>query len=415
MRLRLKASSSRHKIVFVDVPSEMFSLIKTELEKNSGNVAINIHARMTLGLDKIPENKVKEMTEIWKNLENNERFRKDLVYNNIPLTEILQERFQKFFSHESLILFNYIVETEKFVKKIRPSVVVLMEDITPIYRAIISVCKMNGIPTLVIQHGIQSADMKGFHVMPVEADKQAIWGNISKKWAVERGKAPETQVVTGNPRYDLIVTMENKPEKEKLSICGKLGLMPRKGIVVVATTWYSGVTSCYVPEEVEVFIWKTLEAMREFPEKQVVIKLHPSYHAEYEEITRAVMNELQINNVVITEHFLWELLSICDLSIIDFSTVGLEAMLFDKPVITFDPMKTSELNPYAGTGAVLEVYEEKDLVPAIKDALYNKKVQERLAEARKRFVYEYAYLRDGKAALRVAKLIEQMIKEKTSS
>jgi hypothetical protein len=42
-------------------------------------------------------------------------------------------------------------------------------------------------------------------------------------------------------------------------------------------------------------------------------------------------------------------------------------------------------------------------------------VQEKLADARRKFVREYAYLKDGKAALRVAKLIEQMIKEKTSS
>jgi UDP-N-acetylglucosamine 2-epimerase len=280
------------------------------------------------------------MLNIWKNLENNERFKKDLVYNNIPLTEILQERFQTFFSHESLILLNYIEETEKFVQKIKPDAVVIREDITPIYRVIARVCKVNRIPTLVIQIGIYTTDMKGFHIMPVEADKQAVWGNISKEWAIKRGKPMETQVVTGNPRYDLIVAAENKPKKEKPSICEKLGLAPGKGIVVLPTSWYSSVASCYVPEEVEAFVWNALKAMREFPEKQLVVKLHPSYHAEYKEIVQAIINELQIDNVIVTHRFLWELLSICDLLITDFSTVGLEAMLFDKPVITYDPMRT---------------------------------------------------------------------------
>jgi UDP-N-acetylglucosamine 2-epimerase len=411
VRLRLKASSSKHKIVFVGVPSEMFSLIKTELEKNKGNVAINIHARMTLERSRIPDNRVKEMTEIWKDLECNELYRKGLIYNTIPLVEIMHERFYKFFSYESLILINYIEETEKFIRKVKPDIVIVMEDISPIYRVITRVCKQSRIPTLVIQHGILAGDMKGFDVMPIEADKQAVWGDASKKWAVERGKPSETQVVTGNPRFDPIVATEGKSEREKRWVYDKLGLTPQKGIVVLATSWYAPVASCYVPEEIEVFVSKTLEAMKEFPEKQVVVKLHPAYREEYEEIARAIANELQIANVFITHRFLWELLSICDLLITDFSTVGLEGMLFDKPVIIFSPMKTLELNRYAGSGAALEVYEEENLVPAIKGALYDKEVRRKLAEARNRFIYEYAYLQDGKASQRVANLIEQMIEE----
>lgn len=411
-RLRIKGISSRHKIVFADVPSEIFLPVRSELEKNPGNVAINIQVRMPFERGKIPDNRIKEMKEIWNNLEHDERFRKGLVHNNVPLTEILYERFQDFFLHESLVLISYIEEIEKTVKKMKPDIVVIMEDITPIYRAIAKICRTNNVPTLVIQHGIPSADMKGFHVMPIEADKQAVWGDTGKKWAVERGKPSETQVITGNPRFDLIVAKESKSDKEKRWVYDKLGLTPQKGVVVLATSWYSPVASCFVPEEIEIFFSKTLEAMKKFPEKQVVIKLHPSYHAEYEELARAIANELQIANVFITHRFLWELLSICDLLITDFSTVGLEGMLFDIPVITFDPTKTLELNRYAGSGAALEVYQEENLVPAIKGALYDKEIREKLAEARKKFVYECAYLKDGKASQRVAKLIEQIITEK---
>jgi CDP-glycerol glycerophosphotransferase (TagB/SpsB family) len=89
------------------------------------------------------------------------------------------------------------------------------------------------------------------------------------------------------------------------------------------------------------------------------------------------------------------------------STVGLEAMLLDKPVITFDPIGT--MNPYAETDAVIGVRKENDLVAAIKGALYDPEVRRKLSEARRKFVYEYAYLQDGKASQRVANLIEKMI------
>ena len=97
------------------------------------------------------------------------------------------------------------------------------------------------------------------------------------------------------------------------------------------------------------------------------------------------------------------------------STVGLEAMLFDKPVITFNPIGTLNSNPYAGTDAVIKVYKKEHLAPAIKDALYNKEIQRKLAEARHRFVYEYAYLQDGKASQRIVNLIKQMLNKSLKS
>jgi hypothetical protein len=412
-RLKLKNmySEYKNKIVFVDVPPEIFLPIKNELEKNQRNIAINISAFKALNRGKTLDSKFTELVEIWRDLKNNQKFGNNMIYSNISLIEILSERFSRFFSDESLMLINYIEGTEKFIRTLQPHVAVIMEDISPLCRVIIRVFKISGVPTLVIQHGAVAGDMKGFHVMPVEADKQAVWGSISKEWATERGRSPGTQVITGNPRYDLIITLNNKSEKEKLVVYDKLGLSRRKGIVVIATSWYQAIASCYTPEEDEEFISKALEAMKEFPDKQVVVKLHPAYHRMDNEITSAIRDELQIDDVFITSHFLWELLSICDLLITQSSTVGLEAMLLDKPVITFSSIEALDLNPYVATGSVIEVHKEEDLVPAIKDALYNKDVQRRLADARKRFVYECAYLQDGKASQRVANLIEQMIEE----
>jgi hypothetical protein len=403
-------SENENKIIFGDVPSAIFLPVKKELDKNQRNIVTNIHISTTLNRGKIFDNKFAEGMETWRNL-NNQEFRNDMIYNGISLAEILTEKFYRFFSDEAFMLINLIDGTETFIKTAHPQAFVTWQDVTPVYRVITRVFKTSGVPTLIVQHGVYVKEVKGSLFMPVEADKQAVWGNSCKEYSIESGKSPETQVITGNPKYDFIITAKNESEKEKLVLYNKLGLNPKKGVVVIATQWYAGTASCYTPEENEYFISKTLEAMKKFPEKQIVVKLHPRHYKLYKEITQAIRSELGVDNVVITKDFLWELLSICDLLITQTSTVGLEAMLFDKPVITFDSIESSVSNPYVGTGSVIEVHKGEDIVPAIKDALYNEDVLRKLAEARKRFVYEYTYLQDGKAAKRIADLLEDMMRQ----
>jgi CDP-Glycerol:Poly(glycerophosphate) glycerophosphotransferase len=407
--LRSKSCTNRNKIAFIDVPAEILFSVKRQLEREQRYFVVDLSAPTLVNRGKILGNYSAQNMALCRELKNPE-FARNLIYRGVSLVEILAERFSQFFSNNLPGLINCIDGTEKFITNARPQLVVTMCDTPPIYRTIIKVCKINCIPTLVIQHGVTAGDMNGFHVMPIEADKQAVWGIISKEWAIQRGKPPETQVITGNPRYDSIVTMKSK-EKNQLKVYDQLGLNRQKGIVVIATSWYAGVSSCYTPEDVEDFISKTLEAMKDFPEKQVVVKLHPGYYETYKEITLEISNELKMDNVFITRHFLWELLDICDLLITHSSTVGLEAMLFNKPVVTFYSKEISSLVPYANTASVIKVHEASELVSAIRNALYNKKLQMALEEARRRFIYEYTYTQDGKSSQRVADLIESMIKE----
>ena len=408
--LKTQSHADQCNIALIDVPEEISNSIERELKKIYHQYfIIRLTAPTLIDREKIEKNSSQE--ELYKELMDSE-LEQNLYYKDVSLVEVLKERFSRFFSYTYPLLISVINGTERFIKNARPKLVLTMCDTPPIYRTITKVCKMHHIQTLVIQHGATSGDMAGFHVMPIEADKQAVWGIISKEWAVKRGKPPETQVITGNPRYDSIVTGK-KDEKEKLKVYSKLGIDRQKGIVIIATSWYAGVSSSYTPEEVEEFISKTLEAMKEFPEKQVVVKLHPGDFETYNEITKKIANELKID-IFITRHYLWELLDMCDLLITHSSTVGLEAMLLNKPVITFYSKEISPLIPYHTTESVVRVHESSNLISAIRSVLYDKKLQAELEKARRQFIYEYAYWQDGKASQRVANLIENMIKENSA-
>ena len=399
--------SRLNSIVFVDFPERVFAPIKKQLDAKRMEVGVNVDSAgiFLRGKQRIRPRR----TYSWKDAEINDSFRKELVYDGTPLTKIMARRFLDFLENRCRLLMTYVDGTENFIKAVDPDLVVLTEDISPILRTITKTCKINEIPTLVIQHGVTGSDIGGFHVMPVEADVQAVWGSVSRDWGIRRGKAQETQVVTGNPAYDSIASV---PELVRSSaIYERLRLNKQKGIVAIATSWYQPVSSSYTPEEDEAFIYEALRAMKRFPEKQTVIKLHPSYSGEYREIAEDAVRQLGIEGVVVTEQFLWELLYLCDLLITQTSTVGLEAMLLNKPVIAVRTLGVS--NPCAECKGIVEVeMAEEELVSAIRDSLYNERLRETLAIKRKESLSDYAYNQDARAAERVACLIARMRKDR---
>lgn len=397
-------------IVFLDVPNEVFLPIKRDLQARRLGNLMSISEYTIANARKWPGRELASMIASWRSLEELDELAKTLVYADVPVGEILARRFARFLSDECPYLARCIEGAENFIRDAKPSIVVVFEDITPIHRAIIKVCKTRGIPTLVIQHGMLGTDMRGFHVMPVEADRQAVWGTPSKEWAIKRGKPRESQVITGNPRFDLIATARSNYHTRRITVCRELGLDSGAGIVMIASSYYQASNSCYTPEDVEAFLADTLTAMKRFPEKSIVVKLHPAYAREFEAITRSLIEQLQVAKAIVTERFLWELLDMCDLVVTEASTVGLEGILFDKPVIIFNPpsARDASLNPYMGTDSVINVYKAEDLVPAIKDALYDSQMRTRLTKARKEFVRQYVYSQDGRASQRVAHLIGQM-------
>ena len=342
-------SKNNRKIVFIGLSEEKILTIKDELKKDKKNIVIHLSDLRELMPFRPFNNDAAEFIEKSNSLKNS-KLPIDITYKDISVIEnLISERVSEFFSSKLVTLTGYINKTESFIKNVKPDIVVFTEDISPFVRVITRVCKRNDIRTLVLQHGALAFDMKGFHVMPVEADVQAVWGESNKSWAINRGKSSESQVVTGNPKYDLLLSIKNSFKKENSPVYTELGLKREKGIILIATQWYSEVGSCFSPKIMEQFIWKSLEATKDFPDKQVVVKLHPTFCKINKEIVSAIVNELDLKNVVITEKFLWQLLASCDILIIQSSTAGLEAMLFDKPVITLNSSETQYFSPYAGS------------------------------------------------------------------
>jgi len=349
--------------------------------------------------------KIKELRSLWVEFKRGKESNRDLIYKNVPLFEVVGYRFQQFFCTQARNLIEFIEWVDKIIHKVKPNMLVVMWDTILSGRTISRIFKLHKLPALVIQHGAVSNDMAGFHVMPLEAQKQAVWGDTCREWHIKRGRPPESQIVTGNPRFDLIASGYHTSRSR---ICHKLGLDAKGGIIVVATEWFAGISAAATIEAEEQFIRSTLKALKGFPQEQVVVKLHPHDHKKYRRIVSAIAEE-ESQKVTVTKDYLWELIAISDLVVVSNSTVGLEAMILDKPVLVVDFATQLEKIPYVSSGAALSAHKPEEIALAVKEILGNEQVRQNLSEARKRFVHEYAYIQDGKASKRVAELIGQMM------
>lgn len=233
--------------------------------------------------------------------------------------------------------------------------------------------------------------------------KMAVDGEYTKNLFIKQGVNSSKLVVTGQPRYDIIT----QGEFNKESIYNQLAIPDDKGIIVLATQWFVEDKTWKAKERTE-FIISVVKAVKEFPDKQLVIKLHPIENVkDYEKI----LNEIDSNTILCKDINIYGLIYASEILMTVSSTTALEAMILGKPVIIVDFTNKPIPTIYAECGAAVGVYNEADLAPTIEKVLYSQKVQRELKNNRKKFVYEHAYKIDGQASKRVVDLIKLMIEE----
>ncbi|MCK5078526.1 MAG: CDP-glycerol glycerophosphotransferase family protein, partial [Bacteroidales bacterium] len=94
---------------------------------------------------------------------------------------------------------------------------------------------------------------------------------------------------------------------------------------------------------------------------------------------------------------LYLLISVCDILITCFSTVGTETIYFGKPLIILDHLK-QDIQNYHKEGVALQASNEKELENHIANILSGKTSIDK--EAYERFISKYAFAIDGKASER---------------
>jgi hypothetical protein len=236
----------------------------------------------------------------------------------------------------------------------------------------------------------------------VEGVSIALPGQSLKDIFINMGFAAERLFVTGQPRLDEI----SQVGLDGADSLAELGIEENKDVAVLAT---HPLKTFWSREDRKRFLSHVTGAMRNFPDEQMVIKLHPD---EYMDDYRQLLTEIGCNDAIVCQDVsLYELLNKCNLLMTTHSTTALEAMLFDKPVICIDFTGRCPISFYTSDGAAIGVNREQNLIPAIDRALHDPQTSSELAQGRRRFIEKHVHRQDGGNSRRVAELIIRLAQE----
>ncbi len=329
-----------------------------------------------------------------------------LIYEKIPLWPLLEKRFDFIFAHKISEAVRWVEAFVKMIDTYDPHCLIIIDETGISGKAAVVAGHLRQKLVIGLQHGAISP--LAFEYMHLKGEiqenldihapfcpiphKTAVYGKHTRDVLVNEGNYPEQSVtLTGQPRYDVIKELRMTLDKKK--VCRDLDIDPEKKIILVITQPCKD--RIYLAQEI-------FESIRDAGSCQVVLKPHPreaDYH-RYNEIAK----EKGIDIKLCTQD-LFKLLFIADIIIQRDSTVGIEAMLFEKPLICayLFCLDIARTNQYLESGCRL-ARNTRELRRQVTEAL-NGIDNDRYLRAQNQWVEAEAYNRDGCATRRVADLL----------
>ena len=403
------------------------NIINELIERNNEVIALDQDASPVIGIKPLIEKAIYKkglwkpvetyltLTIIKKVLRTHSEFRKEikkLKRDELQLLSPLKEDFLISFRYHIFCAILYIELMKRAIEIEKPDLILITCEYCMLGRAAVVAGKLKGVPTLAVQHGnISPQDIAYYHPAEEISDeiapqycpipcKTAVYSPYDSELLLNIGHyPPDSVVVTGSSRYDILNHADKIYDKNK--IFEDLGLDTDKKMIV----WTTQTHGLPLEENVQ-NISAVYSSINSLEDIQLVIKLHPG------EDQRAVLykKNKSIKPVIVDGKVdTYALLYACDLMITRHSTTATEAVILNKPVIALNLSGEPDPVEYVKEGVALGVYNEKDLKPAILKLL---KDDTDLAENREKYIEKYLYKIDGKATERVISLIEEMISER---
>lgn len=297
----------------------------------------------------------------------------------------------------------YARMAEALLQDLRPDAVVLMDEYDVIPHAYLAAAQSLGVPVIGLQHGHFHGRSVGYcfdaparFLTGRNPDLFAVWGPHYEEVLVrDGGWDPDSIVVTGAPQYDLLLQRSGSFDRSSFRSRHRL---PSEGPVVLWATQSHALPA----EEVEAHIACAGKAMDRGTDLTWVIKPHPAEHDAGR--TYASLRARGARLALPSEDTVdWILAS--DAVVLKHSTVGLEAMALDRPLVVLDPAQTGEGDLYVESGAAEQAIDGRGLADAVERALGG----DRGRASRRRMVARTLGPTDGGASCRVADLVIRCI------
>ena len=178
----------------------------------------------------------------------------------------------------------------------------------------------------------------------------------------------------------------------------------------------------------ELLLDAILDVVGTMPEKMLVIKVKPG--DPQTQFYKSEIGKRELKNVCVIERTdNGKLLNACGVLLTTYSTMALEALFFNKPIIQLkfvnkkklmkrlyeqNILCDEEIIPLQKYGVALGVDSPEELKKAILKVYEDKSIRKSLIDRGKVFLEKYGYASDGNASLRMMSCIEEMLRRSSS-
>ena len=254
---------------------------------------------------------------------------------------------------------------------------------------IIHHAKKSKIPIILLQHGLYYDSVESFEfnnfigVLPFNSDIIACWGESFSSSLLKWGFSPEKIRIVGSPSYDDIFEI-----KRDCTTDNKFILLATSSPIKNIASDLSIKTQEYYLNSIK----KICEIVSKL-NKELVIKLHPS---PVETDITNIINRIYPQVKVIKYGDIINLIKSCEIFItIDISTTMLEALIFEKPIISmtvknYHFVNSTILNSNSCIKANLDSFEN-----IFKQLLNNSDLKNRLIVAGNKYLSNYIYFQNS--------------------
>ena len=304
-----------------------------------------------------------------------------------------------------LITVRFIESIERFIllnelfKNLNTSCILEWAHIGLEDKMLISIANKEKIPNMFLQHGLYIQNVKFdkyipiLPILPSKGSKHVVWGKTLQEFIIKHGVKEEEIIMNGSPRHDKFFNKQNKENSNQI-------LLAANGLF--HNNCQGADTRAFI--RMENFVRKILETIKKYPDKKIIIKLHPG-KVSFD--IKPLIQEIDPSIQVYQNENIMDLLKNCDSMIsLNYSTAILDAMILQKPTLVLLPEKQNFENEIPIlTGAVLSTSDENQVESMINDLLYKKEIRDELLRNGNDFIDKY-FTNQGNASEKLAEILE---------
>ena len=344
----------------------------------------------------------------WESMKSEHTMLQQAMFRGYALKSILEEVIQEVYLSSEKVVCG-IEGTWAMMHALKPDIVVVRAGASAQthFAVLCDVARLQGIPSLEIQHGILSFAPES-ETKNRAAEYIAGYGPLDSKLWKEHGYAPNSiPLDIGSPRFDAYIAKETKFEEDHTTF-NILYIAPRVAVDGL------GLSDSY---DVSEYIKNIASAVREIPNVHITVKLRSNwYESFYREILQRALKDISYT-VAISESLVG-LLPKADVVVSSYSTVLLEALLSERPVILdaslpiYASLAHFELQTHQEAGALIVTETAEELTEALEELAHNSAKRSEISKRVGRFMKENYLFHDGKSSQRLAGAIRTLAKSK---